>query len=76
MHNEEIIKHAARAGQIMLEAGGETYRVEDTINRILTSYGIGNAQSFVTPTGIIISGEGAYCFNTSSGLIRLNVVFP
>ncbi len=57
MHNEEIIKHAARAGQIMLEAGGETYRVEDTINRILTSYGIGNAQSFVTPTGIIISGE-------------------
>lgn len=57
MHNEEIIKYAAEAGQIMLQAGGETYRVEDTINRILTSYGIANAQSFVTPTGIIISGE-------------------
>lgn len=57
MQNELVIKLAARAGQIMLESGGETYRVEDTINRILTSYGISNAQSFVMPTGIVISGE-------------------
>lgn len=57
MQNELVIKLAALAGQIMLEAGGETYRVEDTINRILTSYGISNAQSFVMPTGIVISGE-------------------
>ena len=28
MHNEAIIKYAAQAGQIMLEAGGETYRVD------------------------------------------------
>lgn len=57
MRNETIIKSALLAGKIILEAGGETYRVEDTINRILTAYGIGNAQSFVTPTGIILSGE-------------------
>lgn len=57
MQNEQILNYAAEAGQIILEAGGETYRVEDTINRILTSYGVLNAQSFVTPTGIIMSGE-------------------
>lgn len=59
MKNEIIIKSALLAGKIILEAGGETYRVEDTINRILTAYGIANAQSFVTPTGIILSGEHA-----------------
>lgn len=59
MKNEAIIKSALLAGKIILEAGGETYRVEGTINRILTTYGIGNAQSFVTPTGIIMSGEHA-----------------
>ena len=56
MKNDAVIRSAVLAGKIILEAGGETYRVEDTINRILTAYGIQNAQSFVTPTGIVISG--------------------
>ncbi|MFZ2256875.1 MAG: threonine/serine exporter family protein [Clostridiaceae bacterium] len=59
MNNEAIIKSAILAGKIILEAGGETYRVEDTMNRILSAYGIVNAQSFVTPTGIMMSGEHA-----------------
>ncbi|MFB0959413.1 threonine/serine exporter family protein [Clostridiaceae bacterium HFYG-1003] len=57
MNNEQIIEYAADAGQIILEAGSETYRVEDTINRILTAFGIEQPQSFVTPTGIVISGK-------------------
>ena len=59
MKNEAIIKSALLAGTIILKAGGETYRVEDTMNRILSTYGIVNAQSFVTPTGIMMSGEHA-----------------
>lgn len=57
MKFERIVNAAALAGKIMLEAGGETYRVEDTINRILTSYGVDLAESFVLPTGIIVSGQ-------------------
>ena len=68
MQNELVIKLASLAGQIMLEAGGETYRVEDTINRILTSYGITNAQSFVMPTGLVISGE--HLDGTTVSLVR------
>lgn len=45
------------AGKIMLECGAETYRVEDTMNRIAQAYGIKNAQSYATPTGLNFSHE-------------------
>lgn len=54
----EITKVCLLAGKIMLENGGETYRVEDTMIRIAASYGAANAHSFVTPTGIIFSLDG------------------
>ncbi len=43
------------AGQIMMESGAETYRVEDTMLRMARSQDIEDAQSYVTPTGIILS---------------------
>lgn len=43
------------AGQIMMESGAETYRVEDTMLRMARSQNIEDAQSYVTPTGIILS---------------------
>ena len=43
------------AGRIMMESGAETYRVEDTMIRMAHSQGMVNAQSYVTPTGIIFS---------------------
>jgi uncharacterized membrane protein YjjP (DUF1212 family) len=46
---------AVEAGRIILENGGETYRVEDTIVRICTAFGVRHAESFVTPTGIMMS---------------------
>ena len=55
MDTNKIIHLAADAGRIILESGGETYRVEETILRICGSFHIKNADSFVTPTGIIIS---------------------
>ncbi|PRR78139.1 Inner membrane protein YjjP [Clostridium liquoris] len=55
MDTSRILYIAAFAGEIMLQSGGETYRVEETISRICASYGVKDADSFVTPTGIIIS---------------------
>lgn len=43
------------AGEIMMESGAETYRVEDTMLRMARSQNINDAQTFATPTGIILS---------------------
>lgn len=51
----KILKVATLAGQMILESGGETYRVEETIWRICKIYGAEEADSFVTPTGIMAS---------------------
>lgn len=55
MDHQRLIKLATLAGQIILESGGEIYRVEDTITMILRSYQVKEAESFVTPTGIMVS---------------------
>ncbi|GAA0441875.1 threonine/serine exporter family protein [Agaribacter marinus] len=53
-----VAKVCILAGKIMLESGAETYRVEDTMNRIAIAYGLENAESYATPTGIHFSTEG------------------
>lgn len=58
MVNNNIVNLAAEAGKIMLENGGETYRVEQTINMICLSYKTTTVESFVTPTVIITSTIG------------------
>lgn len=50
-----ILHLASKAGQIVLESGGETYRVQETISRIGMALGMKEAESFVVPTGIHIS---------------------
>ncbi|MFD2618567.1 threonine/serine exporter family protein [Terrilactibacillus laevilacticus] len=55
---QDVAKVCMLAGKIMLQNGAETYRVEDTMNRIAASYHYPDANSFVTPTGIIFSIEG------------------
>ncbi|MGG7176298.1 threonine/serine exporter family protein [Clostridium paraputrificum] len=55
MDMNKLLHVATFAGKIMLESGGETYRVEETICRICSSFGINLADSFVTPTGIMVS---------------------
>lgn len=53
--SHRIIHIAAEAGKIILQSGGETYRVEETMLRICYAFNVKTADSFVTPTGIIIS---------------------
>ncbi|MCM3783551.1 threonine/serine exporter family protein [Neobacillus mesonae] len=54
----EIIEVCLLAGKIMLQSGAETYRVEDTMMRIASAFGMPNSHSYVTPTGIIFSTDG------------------
>ena len=53
----EIMKVCLLAGQIMLQSGAETYRVEDTMVRIAASFGVDKTHSYMTPTGLIFSME-------------------
>lgn len=57
METGRILHVASYAGQIILENGGETYRVEETIAKICQSYGVEVAEGFVTPTGIMASAS-------------------
>lgn len=69
--NDKIVHLAIEAGRIILQNGGETYRVEETMLRICYAFNIKQADSFVTPTGIMLSvtdNEG----NTISLVKRIN----
>lgn len=48
------------AGRLMMEAGAETYRVEDTMERIAETQKMFATHSFVTPTGIIFTPGSPY----------------
>lgn len=55
---KQLLLLATLAGKIMLKNGAETYRVEDTIERLCRSRkNIKYADAFVTPTGIFLSLE-------------------
>lgn len=60
MNPNEALNFAIVAGEIMLSSGAETYRVEDTIIRILNSCGFMEAEAFAASTGIFatISDSG------------------
>lgn len=51
MNYKLLMDTAVLAGEIMLRAGAETFRVEDTINRILKNADLQTTEAFVIPTG-------------------------
>ncbi|HEY2491640.1 MAG TPA: threonine/serine exporter family protein [Paenibacillus sp.] len=63
----DIINVCLLVGKIMLQSGAETYRVEDTMNRIASSLGLPHSHSYVTPTGIVFQADGT----ESARLIRI-----
>jgi len=66
---KEVMNIALLSGEILLTSGSEIYRVEDTIDRICDAYGI-ECESFVTPTGIIISGKSSDGSNESVSMVK------
>jgi len=70
LNRYDIMDVSLLAGKIMLESGAETYRVEDTMERIAASFGIPKSHSYVTPTGIMFSIETKE--PTKTKLIRIS----
>jgi uncharacterized membrane protein YjjP (DUF1212 family) len=65
----EVLNIALLSGEILLTSGSEIYRVEDTIDRICSAYDI-ECESFVTPTGIFVTGWPVNNTNKSVSLIK------
>ncbi len=59
MNYKLLADTAMLAGEIMLISGAETYRVEDTMSRILRTSGLERTEAFVTPTGIFLCLDDA-----------------
>lgn len=52
---QDVLEFAVDLGEIMLQFGGEIYRVEDTIRRILQAYQVERADVYVLSNGLFIS---------------------
>lgn len=56
MDTEYLLNTVGYAGKLLIESGAEIYRVEETMVRLCTSFeGVKDAESFVTPTGLMFS---------------------
>lgn len=53
--NDKLALAVTKAGMILLESGAETYRVEDTMQRICFNYGADTCDAYATPTMLLIS---------------------
>ncbi|MDO4766046.1 MAG: threonine/serine exporter family protein [Eubacteriales bacterium] len=52
MNHKKLFQFALDLGELMLSSGAETFRVEDTMRRILAKSNYQYVEAFVTPTGI------------------------
>ena len=52
---ESILETLQLAGRLIMENGGETYRVEETVCRMGHAFGLENVESFAVPSGLFIS---------------------
>ncbi len=57
---KRILILAVRAGEIMMKAGAEIYRVEDTIERICKACGMDHVDVFAMPTGIFVTVDKGF----------------
>ena len=58
---EQALQLATEAGHILLENGAEISRVEETMTRIASAYGIEDESFFVLSNGIIATGQHYAC---------------
>ena len=54
---EELLEFAVSLANKLQACGAETYRVEETINRIVEAYGVERVDAFVIPSSIMASLE-------------------
>ena len=72
MDCNKLARAATKAGMILLESGAETYRVEDTMQRICVAYGADVVDAYATPTMLLISFSihGELCHNIKRTQIK------
>ncbi len=51
----KVAELAIETGRVILESGGETHRVEETMHFVCTGFGFESNESYVTLTGIFLS---------------------
>ena len=61
---------AYEAGSILLENGAEISRVEETMRRIATHYGVEDEDFFVLSNGIIATDKGYARLSRGQALIK------
>ena len=75
---EEVINLSMSLGQVLLQSGAETSRVEDSIRRFCQKNGCNHLQVFVTPTVIVIgdveSGEATRVSRVISRSTNLHII--
>ena len=59
MESKDIASLAVLAGEELLKSGAETYRVEETMERIALACGAKRAESLVLHTGLVLEVEAA-----------------
>ncbi len=64
---EELLELAVSLANKLQACGAETYRVEETINRIIEAYGVKRVDAFVIPSSVMASLE------TDGGLILTKI---
>ncbi len=55
MNYEQLLAVSADLGYLLLQNGAEIYRVEETIDRILTAYGVSEKEIFAIPSFIVVT---------------------
>ena len=55
MHTEELLDFCCEFGRRMTRCGGEIYRVEESITRILAAYGYRESEVFAIPSYVTVS---------------------
>ena len=79
MDIDRILVFASRAGKLMLQSGGEIYRVEETVCRICKSFGVDDVDAVASPTSVVLSividGKvHSICKRIRSRKVNLNIV--
>lgn len=57
MDQRKLIEPLKLAGKLIMENGGETFRVEETVCRMGKAFGLKEVESFAVPSGVFVSFE-------------------
>lgn len=63
MDYNQLLNLTTRLGQMLLENGAETYRVEESIERMALAYGVKEVDVYAVPTTIIVTINTSENFN-------------